>query len=301
MSNPGLQTSDEHVALFIARVRERIYRYLYGPRPAFLAPVGWVLTFQVSAISAMWYISMIPLRISLDIYERHIRAIFPQLPSIRQKLLSLRTTVLEFFPKSPSPLESRAASSSASSRSHQGTQSTNASASPLPTLDVDLDAIRAGTTSSTPSTSNIQLITDALVDYAKVTGIDLSKNLFAVAIESANSPGDILELLQEREKPFKDYREGNRSLISCLSPAVNVIQAFSDVLGEAVNLVPFPPANALFVGIVVLLSAASGVTLSYDALLDLFECLGNFLKRLEVYTTIPPTPMMMDLTIKNNG
>ena len=37
---------------------------------------------------------------------------------------------------------------------------------------------------------------------------------------------------------------------------------------------------------------------SYDALLDLFECLGNFLKRLEVYTTIPPTPMMMDLIIK---
>jgi hypothetical protein len=32
--------------------------------------------------------------------------------------------------------------------------------------------------------------------------------------------------------------------------------------------------------------------------LNLFECLGNFLKRLEVYTTIPPTPMMMDLIIK---
>jgi hypothetical protein len=32
--------------------------------------------------------------------------------------------------------------------------------------------------------------------------------------------------------------------------------------------------------------------------MDLFECLGNFLKRLEVYTTIPPTPMMMDLIIK---
>jgi hypothetical protein len=44
--------------------------------------------------------------------------------------------------------------------------------------------------------------------------------------------------------------------------------------------------------------AANGVTSSYDALLDLFECLGNFLKRLEVYTTIPPTPMMMDLIIK---
>ena len=44
--------------------------------------------------------------------------------------------------------------------------------------------------------------------------------------------------------------------------------------------------------------AASGVSSSYDALLDLFECLGNFLKRLEIYTTIPPTPIMTDIIIK---
>jgi fungal STAND N-terminal Goodbye domain len=87
------------------------------------------------------------------------------------------------------------------------------------------------------STTNIQLITDALVTYAKITGIDLSKNPFAAAIERANSPRDILELLQERETAFKDYREGNGRLISCLSPAVNVIQAFSSVLGDAVSLV----------------------------------------------------------------
>ena len=93
------------------------------------------------------------------------------------------------------------------------------------------------TTSSTSPTSNIQLITDALVDYTNITGIDLSKNPFAAAIERADSPAAILELLQEREKAFKDYREGNRTLISCLSPAVKVIQAFSGILGEAINLV----------------------------------------------------------------
>ena len=91
--------------------------------------------------------------------------------------------------------------------------------------------------SSTFPTSCIQLITDAFVDYAKITGVDLSKNPFAATIERADSPGAILELLREREKAFKDYREGNRSLISCLSPAVNVTQAFSGILGEAVSLV----------------------------------------------------------------
>jgi hypothetical protein len=44
--------------------------------------------------------------------------------------------------------------------------------------------------------------------------------------------------------------------------------------------------------------AASGVTSSYDGLLDLFECLGNFLKRLEIYTAIPPTPMMSNIIVK---
>jgi hypothetical protein len=32
--------------------------------------------------------------------------------------------------------------------------------------------------------------------------------------------------------------------------------------------------------------------------LDLFECLGNFLKRLEIYTTIPPTSMMTNIIVK---
>ena len=87
---------------------------------------------------------------------------------------------------------------------------------------------------ATSRTSNIQLLTDALVDYARVTGIDLSEHPFAVAIERANSPGAILELLQEQEKAFK---KGNQALIKHLSQAVNVIQAFSGILGEVVSRV----------------------------------------------------------------
>ena len=44
--------------------------------------------------------------------------------------------------------------------------------------------------------------------------------------------------------------------------------------------------------------AASGVTSSYDALLELFESLGDFLKRLEIYMAIPPTTMMTDIIIR---
>ena len=88
---------------------------------------------------------------------------------------------------------------------------------------------------SSPST--IQSIINALADYKKITGVDLSESPSAVAIERLDSPEAILKLLQEREKAFKEYRDGNRRLINCLRPAVNVIQLFSDILGEAISLV----------------------------------------------------------------
>lgn len=37
---------------------------------------------------------------------------------------------------------------------------------------------------------------------------------------------------------------------------------------------------------------------SYDALVDLFECVENFLRRLEIYTEIPLNPTMTDILIK---
>ena len=33
-------------------------------------------------------------------------------------------------------------------------------------------------------------------------------------------------------------------------------------------------------------------------LLELFECLGSFLKRMEIYTTIPPTPILTEVVVK---
>ena len=91
---------------------------------------------------------------------------------------------------------------------------------------------------ATSSTSSVQFIIDAaLADYTKNTGIDLSKTPFAAALDQSNSPEAILQLLYDRENAFKEYRDGDRRLINCLSPAVNVIQAFSGIIGEVVNLV----------------------------------------------------------------
>ena len=47
-----------------------------------------------------------------------------------------------------------------------------------------------------------------------------------------------------------------------------------------------------------LCQAASGVTSSYDALLELFERLGYFLKRLKIYITISLSTMMTDIIVE---
>jgi hypothetical protein len=90
---------------------------------------------------------------------------------------------------------------------------------------------------TTTPNSNLQLIIDALADYANQTGTDLSKNPFAEQIERHNTPDAILELLKEREKAFKEYRDANRRIIDCLSPAVRVIHALAGTLGEVLSLV----------------------------------------------------------------
>ena len=148
-----------------------------------------------------------------------------------------------------------------------------------------------------------------------------------------SSPDDVLNLFEQKAFQFKAYRDGDRKLIDCLKPLVNVVQAVSSILGQIVSQivstspsrfhhsaatqVPFPPAGAIFAGVNILLAvrvplrltsiqlhdigtlqAASGVSSSYDALVELFECIGNFLKRLRIYTDLPLTPLMTDIIAK---
>ena len=77
-------------------------------------------------------------------------------------------------------------------------------------------------------------------DSTKETGENLSENLFATKLEQSRSPDAILQLLEEREKAFKDYRKDNQRLINCLNPAVKVLHAFSGILSEVTSLVSQP-------------------------------------------------------------
>jgi len=112
------------------QAKQRIHDTIYDTKPVLLQIISWILTLLVFGISAIWYLSTLPIRISADLYEHWIRAVFPKLPSIRKLLVVLRSAVLSVLPE-PGPDSGPATTSSGGSN-------------PLPTLNVNLDTIRAG-------------------------------------------------------------------------------------------------------------------------------------------------------------
>jgi fungal STAND N-terminal Goodbye domain len=91
--------------------------------------------------------------------------------------------------------------------------------------------------STTATSSNFQLIVDALADYATQTGIDLTGHPFAEQIQNCDSANAIIRLLQDKENEFKTYRNKHRKLINCLKPVVQFLHVVSGTLGEGLVLV----------------------------------------------------------------
>ena len=87
-----------------------------------------------------------------------------------------------------------------------------------------------------PATSFQAILDKALDDYREQIGIQLDKHPFADELRGRDSPDNVLKLLEGKANAFKAYRDGNRKLISRLSPVVQVIHTLSGVLGQAVSL-----------------------------------------------------------------
>lgn len=91
--------------------------------------------------------------------------------------------------------------------------------------------------------SSFQSIFDAaLSDYARQTGVDLATYPFAQTVQNSHSADAILDLLQDKAEEFRTYRDGNRKLINCLKPIVQVLYAVSGFLAQASASVS-PPIN----------------------------------------------------------
>lgn len=125
--------------------------------------------------------------------------------------------------------------------------------------------------STSTSNSNFASIFDAaLKSYKRKTKEDLTLHPLLSSLQSCDSSDAILTALREHIPAFNQSQNGDDRLTKWVSPTVNVLYAFSTTVGQGVGLVrigifcvgnlciniyfqAFPPANAIFAGISVLL------------------------------------------------
>ena len=89
--------------------------------------------------------------------------------------------------------------------------------------------------SSTPKFQPI--FEDALKEYRRKTGKDLTTHPLAEEIKSCGSPEAILAILEGKANELNQSQSSDERLTKWLAPTVNVLNAFSATLGQGVSMV----------------------------------------------------------------
>ncbi|KAF8489008.1 hypothetical protein F5888DRAFT_1213783 [Russula emetica] len=128
----------------------------------------------------------------------------------------------------------------------------------------------ADPSTSTSNSNFASIFNAALKSYKRKTKKDLTSHPLLPGLESCDSPEAILTVLREQIPAFDQSQNGDDRLTKWVSPTVNALYALSATVGQGVGLVciriffrgefrlniyfqAFPPANAIFAGIGVLL------------------------------------------------
>ena len=125
---------------------------------------------------------------------------------------------------------------------------------------------------STSSKNFETIFSAALKVYKKQTKKDIASHPLATELQSCDSSSAILAVLRAQVQIFDQSQGADENLTKWLDPTVNVLFAFSATLGNGVGVVNckissrsrspltcvqvFPPANAIFAGIGVLLQVS---------------------------------------------
>ncbi|KAI9432211.1 hypothetical protein H4582DRAFT_1821433, partial [Lactarius indigo] len=151
---------------------------------------------------------------------------------------------------------------------------------------------------STSSSNFDAIFTTAFKAYKKRTGQDITSHPLAAQLKTCDSPDAILAVLRAQVEEFDQSRRDDERLTKWLNPTVNVLYAFSATLGEGVGLVSLlrMPRSVFFH--THFIGASKDVAASHDILIDIFERIENFFKRLEAYTEVPQTIAMTDVIVK---
>jgi hypothetical protein len=90
---------------------------------------------------------------------------------------------------------------------------------------------------ATSSTSFATILSAALEEYKKKTKKDIASHPLAAQLKSCDSPSAILAVLRAQVQASDKSQAADERLTKWLDPTVNVLYAFSAILGDAVGLV----------------------------------------------------------------
>ena len=77
----------------------------------------------------------------------------------------------------------------------------------------------------------------ALVEYTNQTGTDLTTHPLATELQNCKSADDLLLVLEEQARAFREFREGNKRLMKILEPTVNVLYTLSLAVRDGIGVV----------------------------------------------------------------
>ena len=83
------------------------------------------------------------------------------------------------------------------------------------------------------------MINNALDTYKKRTKNDILAHPLATRLQTCNSPGAIIAVLQEQVQGLDQSQSSDERWSKWLDPTVNVLQAFSSILEAGASLVCF--------------------------------------------------------------
>ena len=100
------------------------------------------------------------------------------------------------------------------------------------------------TMSTAPSTSTSQsnfvsIFNAALESYKRKTKNDLPSHPLLPSLQSCHSPEAVLTVLREQVPAFNQSQNDDDGFTRWVTPTVNVLQSFSETIGQGVGLVNF--------------------------------------------------------------
>jgi hypothetical protein len=108
----------------------------------------------------------------------------------------------------------------------------------------------------------------AIEKYKEITKEDLDV-AFLCKLQNVD---DLAKEIDERNKSFSEYRHKRGVIFDAMQAALIPVQLFGDIAAGGASMV-FPPSSLVFGAVTYLVTAAKGVSSSYDAIEDLMGTL----------------------------